>query len=308
MFNLKSGKPLVLVTLIWLTGCQHTAFETERDPSGCLLERVAVEEGVHSFQFDSLSPDGRLLGIGWSKGDDERGTYLLDLISGERTDVPGFNNGATFSPDGTTLLNSIYVDGGKTDIAEYDRRTGKITIIAQHEDWDWLASYSSDGEWIVFNSYRGGNSDVYLYKRSDGSMRQMTESDRYDAHAQLSPDGKTIVFNRQDGPTDYNVYKLDVATGVETQLTDSPREEGYPSWSADGRYIIYSSDAGNEAGKLNIHVMTSDGTHVQQLTAHKDKDGYPFASPDGEYVYFNTDRQPNGVYRIKINDDMSCKQ
>jgi tricorn protease-like protein len=137
-------------------------FARSVDPGGCLLEHIAVEKGINQFQYDSFSPDGNQIAIGWDRGEVARGTYLLDLITGKRTVVPALNNGATFSPDGKHLLNSIYVENGKTDLVLYEMASEKTTVLAEHEAWEWLPSYSPDGESIVFNSYRNGNSDVYI--------------------------------------------------------------------------------------------------------------------------------------------------
>ena len=289
-------------------GCSHIDYVRGHDPGGCRLERIAVETGVSSFAFDGFSPDGRWLAIGWQRGDDERGTYLLDLRSGGRTPVPELNNGAAFSPDGRMLVNSVYSGAGKTDIVVLDRATRARRVIAPHEEWDWLASYSPDGRSILFNSYRSGNSDVYLYDLGAEQLRRLTSTDRYEAHAQFSPDGRTIVFHRQVTEADFNLYLLDVETGRERQLTSSPREESYPSWSPDGQFIFYSSDRDNGPGKTDIFVMTKSGGVIRKLTSHPAKDAYAFAAPDGEHLYFMSYREPQGVYRIKLESQVDCER
>ena len=302
-------KHVVLVALLVLvTTGSKPAFVIDRDPGGCMVERVVVEADERSYQCNSLSPDGRRIAIGWDRGEEARGTYILDLETGERTALPVFNNGTTFSPDGTMLLNAVYVESGKTDIIEMNIETREVQVIAQDDQWDWLPCYSPDGSMIVFNSYRTGNSDIYLYDRASKQLRRLTSTDMYEAHAQFSPDGRRIVFHRQVDESDFNIYLMDLDSNEETQLTASPREEGYPSWAPDGRHIFFSSDKGNETGKPNIVVMTDTGEVVRQLTNHPAKDAYAFASPDGRYVYFNSYREPQGVYRIKIDGEFSCEQ
>ena len=280
-------------------------FAASVDPGGCRLEHVAVEPGTNQYQYDSLSPDGSTLAVGWERGD-ERGTYLLDLRTGERTDLPGLNNGAVFSPSGATLVNSIYVDDGKTDIAEYDRESGEMTVIAPHPEWDWLASYSSDGETILFNSFRTGGSDVYTYHRSTGELTQWTDDPRYEAHAQFSADDKRILFHRQIDEGNYDVFLLDTATGEITQLTDDETEEAYASWSPDGKTLVFTSDRSQTPGVTDLYLMDAAGSEPRQLTDHSAKDAYPFFSPDGRYLYFNSDREPSGIYRIELDEGLEC--
>ena len=281
-------------------------FETSVDPSGCVIEHVAAEKGMRHFQFDSLSGDGRKLAIGWDRGEGVRGTYILDLKTGERTDVPGFNNGAAFSPDGLSLVNSIYVENGKTDVAEYDLKTGETTIVAPHPHWEWLASYSSDGGTILFNSYRTGSSDIYTFTKATGELRQWTNYEGYEAHGQFSPDDSKIMFHRQVGDGDFNIHVIDTLTGEISQLTDASGEESSGSWSPDGTAIAFSSDRSQEPGTGDIFIMDLDGGNVRQLTDFAAKDGYPFFSPDGKYLYFNSYREPEGVYRIALDEGFDC--
>lgn len=304
------------IFILLTAGCaqdQQLTFETSIDPGGCLIEHVAVDPSRGQFHFDGLSPDGGRLAVGWNRSGGESGLYLLDLKTGERTDVPGLNNGAVFSPDGEKLLNILPTENGRTDIVEYNLATAEMTTIAEHDQWEWLASYSSDGEIIIFNSYRTGASDIYSYRKSDGELKRWTDFDGYEAHAQFSPDDSKVLFNRQEdnedfnSETDFNVYILDMHDGDITQVTDDPAEDGYPSWSPDGETIVFASDRLQESGELDIYLMNSNGENIRRLTDHPAKDEYPFFSPDGKYIYFNSYRSdPKGLYRIQLTDDLSC--
>ena len=295
------------------TAGSNITFETSIDPGGCLVEHVAVEKERGQFYFDGLSPDGRKLAVGWDRNGEESGLYLLDLNTGEQRVIPGLNNGAVFSPEGHKLLNILPTENGRTDIVEYDLATGETTLIAPHDQWEWLASYSSDGSLILFNSYRTGASDIYTYRKSDGKLKQWTYFDGYEAHAQFSPDDSKILFNRQEdkkdfhGETDFNLYVIDAESGEITQLTDEASEEGYGSWSPDGETIVFSSDRNQASGETDLYLMNSDGDNVRRVTNHPAKDAYPFFSPDGNYIYFNSDRSdPTGIYRIRFDRNLDC--
>ncbi|NNE59117.1 MAG: hypothetical protein HKN36_13500 [Hellea sp.] len=286
---------------------QNVAYETSRDPGGCLVEHIAVDPDRQQYHFDGLSPDGGTLAIGWRQNEDETGLYLLDLKTGARQDIPNLDNGAVFSPDGKKLLNIMPTENGRTDIAEYDLTTGETVFIAPHDSWEWLASYASDGETIVFNSYRTGASDIYTYRKSDGALKRWTDFDGYDAHAQFSPDDSKILFNRQESGEDYNVYLIKTETGEISQLTDDVTEEGYPSWSPDGTTIVFASDRAQPSGEPDIYLMNVNGEDIRRITDHPAKDEYPFFSPDGKYIYFNSYRsEPKGIYRIELESNLDC--
>jgi TolB protein len=279
---------------------------TSVDPGGCILEHVAVEPGTNQYQFDSLAPDGKSIAIAWDRGQDERGTYILDLETWQRQDIPALNNGATFSPDGRYLLNSVYVSDDNTDIARLDIDTGAVDIYAPNDAWDWLPSYSPDGSRILFNSFRTGNSDIYLYDLESEQLVRLTESAYYEAHAQFSPDGESILFHEQVSRSDFNVKLMNVASATAIDVTDGKSEDSYPSWSPDGKLIAFASDRNQETGITDIFIMTTSGEVQARITDAPHKDAYPFWSPDGSYLYFTSYREPQGVYRVRMTNLVEC--
>lgn len=285
---------------------QQISYETSTDPGGCLVTHIAVEPGVNQFHYDGLSPDGNKLAVGWDRDGEESGLFLLDLKTGARTDIPELNNGGVFSPDGSKLVLVVYMENGKTDIAEYDLASGEMTFIAPHDDWDWLASYSSDGELILYNSYRTGASDIYTYRKSDGTLKQWTDFHGYEAHGQFSPDDTKILFHRQEEGEDFNLYIIETQTGEISQLTNDASEESYGSWSPDGETIVFASDRDQASGKTDIYLMNPRGGDVRRITDHTEKDSYPFFSPDGKHVVFHSDREPAGMYQIEFDENLAC--
>ncbi len=287
----------------------YPTIQSSLDPSGCILEHVAVEPDRRQFQNDSLLTDGSGIAIGWDDSEGNHGTDLLNLTTWKRSPLHrALDNGASFSPDGNWIVNAVYVADNNTDIVLINRSTGELSYVLAHEAWDWLPSFSPDGTQIVFNSHRGdGNSDVYLYTLASGELQQLTSNPTYEAHAKFSPDGRFITYHEQvDGP-DFNINLMNIETKKVRAITTSPREEGYASWSPDGRYIVYADDRDREPGKPDIFIMDLDGNIVSRVTDHPEKDAYPFWSPDGRYLYFNSYRGGGGVYRAAMTDLIHCK-
>jgi Tol biopolymer transport system component len=286
------------------------AFPVETDPSGCRLERLAGAEGENHVLFRGVSPDGRWLAVGWDRARDgktERGAYLLDLRSGARRDLPVLNNAPSFSPDGRRLVAANYPGPSaaelKTELAELDLESGEARWLDPNPGLEWLASYSADGRWVIYNSSRTGGSDLYRVRLADGRVERLTEDPRYEAHAQASGDGRRILFHRQIAGADYGLAILDVPTSKVMELPGTEREEAYPAWSHDEAWIAYSSDAGQEVGKPDIYLMRSDGSGLRRLTAHPDKDAYATFEPDGRAIIFM--RQSDAgvrLYRLRLEN------
>lgn len=296
-----------VVLALGAAACVSTSPRSAAVPGSpaCVVEPIATAPGIAQFQFNGLSPDGRLLGVGWERGADH-GAYLLDLESGARTDLPAvFDNAVSFSPDGRRIISAPRMPDRRTEIVEWTRADGTTRVLASDAAAEFLPSYAADMSLVYFNSYRTGASDLYAVDRTTGVVTRLTTDARYDAHAQLSPDGAQIAFHRQSGPNDYDVVVLDRRTGLERVLAQTPGEEAYPAWSPDGRYLVFSSDRAASPGRLELYVMRADGTDIRPLT-RGGNDSYATWAPDGRAIYFVSRHDGHGVYRVRLAPSRGC--
>ncbi|WP_223144935.1 TolB family protein [Teredinibacter waterburyi] len=97
-----------------------------------------------------------------------------------------------------------------------------------------------------------------------------------------SPDDKGMVFtaNRKD---QYDIYHIDIASGVETQLTNTATLDDGSEYSADGKFIYFNS---NRTGTMQLWRMNADGSNQTQLTFDSYNDWFPHLSPDGKSLVF----------------------
>ena len=295
----------------------HHAFKTMAGTQGCVIEQI-TSEAYDEFQHHGVSDDGQWLGVGWNRGNDAegkpiRGSYLLNLTTGEKTHLPNpLNHNSSFSPDGQFLIGAQYTPDGKTELYEYDLKTKTATVIAAHPNWEFKPSYSPDGTSIVFNSYRTGNSEVYVYNRSDQSMQQLTHHESYDSHGEYSPDGSKILFHRHvqtkaEGVYDFDIYVHDLTTEEESKLISSPQEESYPSWGPEGKHVVFSYNKEDQPNINQLYIMHPDGS-LNQLTGGSWKDSYAQWTRDGKYIYFNSDRNGvSNIYRLKMQGSTCVK-
>lgn len=305
-----------LVALAFLNACASTPtlrFEASTDAGGCLLERIAVDDGVAQFSFNGLSPDGRTLAIGWERGEGaatERGAYLLDLRTGVRENLPAFNNAVSFSRDGDTLIGAVFTTAGlRTEIVAQDRRNGETRTYASDPSAEFLPSFSADQQRIYFNSYRTGGSDLYAFDVSTGATTPLTSSDQYEAYARLSPDGRQLAFHRNLGDGNYDVFVLDLQTGQERAVAQDPGEDSYPAWSPDGRWILFSSDRARGGGRNDLYIVSAAGGQVTLLTEAGGNDSYANWALNGRDVYFVSHRDNHhGVYRLRLDRNLQCQR
>ncbi len=296
---------LTCLCALMTTGCASVHYPRLADAGGCVIERVAVQDGRAQFQFNGLSPDGRTLAVGWEQ-QEQHGAYLLDLRTGARTPLPpAFDNAVSFSPDGRRLISAVRSADRRTEILELTSATGATRVLASDPAAEFLPSYSRDLSRVYFNSYRAGSSDLYVVQLATGALTRLTTFDGYDAHAQLSPDGTRLAFHREVAKGNYEVVVLDLASGVERVLAAAPGEDAYPAWSPDGRHVIFSSDRASTPGRLDLFVMRETGDDVRQVT-RGGNDSYAAWAGNGRDVYFVSRREGHGVYRLRLDARQHC--
>ena len=221
--------------------------------------------------------------------------YLLDMASGDVTRVSPGTGKTTCSfinPEtGDILFASTHHDPRSKQLQEeelkfrasgqerryswdYDpemelyvrtAKTGTYRRLTNKRGYDAEASYSPDGQWIVFSSTR----DAYERQLSAAEQKQLDVDPSYFAE---------IYIMRAD------------ADGTAPQrLTKVPGYDGGPFFSPDGKRIIWRRF--DESGLIaDVHTMNLDGTDDRQLTDFKSMSWAPYIHPSGKYLLFASNK------------------
>jgi TolB protein len=127
---------------------------------------------------------------------------------------------------------------------------------------DTEASFSPDGQFIIFTSDRGGGPQIYRMPASGGNADRLTFEGSYNVSARHAPDGKSFVFMHRDGGQ-FNIAVQDIATKQAQVLTHGNLDES-PSFAPNGKMILYASGIG---GRGILAAVSSDGRVKQRLVA-----------------------------------------
>ena len=213
--------------------------------------------------------------------------------------------------NGDLLLNRIGPVTSELYVSNADG-SGEHRLIAT-DGFDYHASFSKDGQWIVFTSERDGLGESNLYRvKIDGTgLQRLTNHIAVDDAAVISPtDPNLIAFvSSRRGEAGFgttNVWTLNIATGALKNVTgsipfDTSKPHSYfrPSWSPDGKWLALSSDIGSDwrghnlpvgwerTQESSIYLIRPDGSGWKKIAGNPGFDeGSPSWSQDGKQVVF----------------------
>jgi Tol biopolymer transport system component len=235
---------------------------------------------------------------------------MLTLVAAALTARGAFAGGppATSAGEkGVMLMNRIGPSASELYVARADG-TGERKLFSQ-PGFDFHASFSADGQWIIFTSERNGlgQADIYRAHPDGTGVERLTDSPAVDDQGALSPDGTTLAFVSSRETRTANIWLLDLNSRALRNLTgqsalqgDPAKPDGFfrPAWSPDGRWIAFASDRntewkGHSSGsgwehvqELSIYVVKPDGTGFRRITKPGVCSGSPKWSPDGKRIVF----------------------
>ena len=191
-------------------------------------------------------------------------------------------------------------------------KTGMLRRLTNKRGYDAEASYSPDGQWIVFSSTRDAYdrrlsaaeqkqletdpsyfAEIYIMRADpDGSgPKRLTKVPGYDGGPFFSPDSKRIIWRRFDEAgliADVRTMNLDGSD--ERQITDFGAMSWAPYIHPSGQYVLFAS---NKLGFENFEVfmVDIDGKKEPVRVTYSDGfDGLPVPSPDGTQLAWTSSR------------------
>lgn len=214
--------------------------------NGANLQRIDTGRCKALNNDHGISPDGQTLVISDKTETKQSCIYLLAATGAEPRRVtpktPSWWHG--WSPDGQRLTYTA-VRAGQFCIAtcRLDGNDEQVLVTSPHH-YDG-PDYSSDGEWIWFNSDRGGDMQLWRMRTDGACLEQMTEGARDAWFPHPDPTGRYVLY-----------------------LTYPPGTDGHPADQAVDLRLLNLSDSTTRIliechggqGSLNVPCWSPEGT------------------------------------------------
>jgi len=277
------------------------------------------------------SPDGSRLAYTDYRDDDMIGLFVLDLASGEVTDVSGGLVGAdqpAWSPDGTEVaFTGVDAETGyEIYVAGFD---GSALRRVTDEPDDGVSgahmpTWSPEGTRIAFAfalydaAAETESSGIAVVELEGMKETVIAESPDIVESPAWSPNGTKIAFLlKADDVTQVHIEDADGSGDhiVVAERTDLGAQPSAPNWSPDGSRLVFGS-VDTRTSSLGITVVNADGTDIRTLL----EDAYlatPIWSPAGDLIAFLRDdagrpqpavslwlMRPNGSDQVELADDL----
>ena len=183
-------------------------------------------------------------------------------------------------------------------LAEDGRTMADLTETEIAEVIDSQASWSPDGNWVVFASSRNrenvGETSLWLVRgQARTTPVRLTTERSIDRGPVWTPDQSAIVFVSNARGKRFAVWKLPMAKdargwpvigGKGVQLTFGDRDALSPNVSPDGKTVVYMQHD-RDTQRSELWSVSIDGKEPRKLTDGP-ADLTPCYSPDGKHIAF----------------------
>jgi len=272
------------------------------------IDGKSLKQLTHNNRDDSMavwSPNGNYIAFTSSRDNGNSEVYIMNADGSNQINLsnsPGYDGNPQWSPDGKNL---VFCSDRKSGINLFtiNLATSKINQLTSGSNEKADPKWSPNGEWIAYEGFNElQKADVFIIKPNGSSLIQLTKNKKgNDEGISWSSDSTQLAYHSRRNRI-LNIYKYEIAIGVETQLTDLSTIDSFPSWSSDGKKILFLS-ARDQGTYPEAFVMNADGSKPTNLSKQGKLEEHVSWSLRGNYILLSSFRDEgySNIYRMNVD-------
>lgn len=178
------------------------------------------------------------------------------------------------------------------------------TILTNSPGDDRYASYSPDGQYIIFESNRDGNWEIYIMNADGSHQKRLTRNDAEDRRPSWHPKGQKIIFeSTRTGKNELYELALKTAKVKRIEVKGLKGSPIFPRYSNRGKHIAFGQAISDT--RSNIVITNTKGKVVQTLADYGYRSTYPIWSENDQSILFfsrhETNNEDDELYLINLD-------
>lgn len=233
-----------------------------------------------------------------------------EMISVEDFFGPPERNGATISPDGTSIaFLAPWKNRLNVWIEELDSDTGPRCVTADETRSVLSYKWTDDPRWLLYLQDTGGDENNHVFRVDlddpDAPAVDLTPfpgARAYGLEPVRGKKGKYTVLLNSRNPGEFDLHELDIATAQSTMVGQSPGPGQNIMPGADGDRFVFAMTA---EGNLEVSQLEKSGE--QRPITVFDCSHYPMGinptqlTPDGTGMWMGSTRGRDLTYVVRVD-------
>jgi hypothetical protein len=145
--------------------------------------------------------------------------------------------------------------------------------------------WSPDGDRLVFSAVADGQQGIWIYDFSSSEMKRIDGLSSLDLNPSWHPGGKKLLYASDKNGDGFDLWEIDLPTGLRWRISGRQGDETEAAWSSDGRDLVYVHRRDDQWSLiLRRHALPEE-----VLLTSPDKLTAPSWRPDGSLItYFRS--------------------
>lgn len=174
------------------------------------------------------------------------------------TDVPGYDGGPFFAPDGKQICwRRFNTNGAQAEIMLMNVDGSNQRAITHLESMSWAPFFHPSGDYLIFatNIHGFNNFELYMIDaEAKHAPVRVTYRDGFDGLPVFKPDGKTLVWTSNSGADESQLYEANWNDSQARKLLGLENSRNESDAASIAQQVAKANDAGFKAADIGRHI------------------------------------------------------